>query len=79
MHSVILSFPLDLISFLIDEQPLKPRKFLIHVDSTLQSLLEREDTDNNMQITIEDDGPKVNPCICSCLDLSTKEVIRCFL
>jgi alpha,alpha-trehalase len=36
-----------------------PRKFLIDVDATLDSLLEREDSDRNMQITIEDVGPKV--------------------
>ncbi|KAL4821760.1 neutral trehalase [Aspergillus spinulosporus] len=36
-----------------------PRKFLIDVDATLHSLLEREDSDRNMQITIEDVGPKV--------------------
>ena len=36
-----------------------PRKFLIDVNSTLKNLLAREDTDHNMQITIEDDGPKV--------------------
>ncbi|PLN84052.1 trehalase-domain-containing protein [Aspergillus taichungensis] len=42
-----------------DEQPAEPRKFLIDVDETLHSLLQREDTDNNMQITIEDVGPKV--------------------
>ncbi|KAI9373816.1 neutral trehalase [Aspergillus egyptiacus] len=35
-----------------------PRKFLIDVDATLDSLLEREDSDRNMQITIEDSGPK---------------------
>ncbi|KAI5284669.1 alpha,alpha-trehalase nth1, partial [Ascosphaera atra] len=35
-----------------------PRKFLIDVDATLRTLLQREDTDNNMQITIEDLGPK---------------------
>lgn len=35
------------------------RRFLIQVDSTLHSLREQEDTDNNMQITIEDNGPKV--------------------
>ena len=64
MHAVILHFPLNLNSFAIDEQPLKPRKFLINVDRTLQSLLEREDTDNNMQITIEDDGPKVRSYMC---------------
>ncbi|OAX82906.1 neutral trehalase [Emergomyces africanus] len=35
------------------------RKFLIDVDATLETLLEREDTDNNVQITIDDQGPKV--------------------
>ncbi|KAK2806776.1 hypothetical protein FQN50_005638 [Emmonsiellopsis sp. PD_5] len=35
------------------------RKFLIDVDATLETLLEREDTDRNYQITIEDAGPKV--------------------
>ena len=38
----------------------QPRKFLIDIDATLRSLLEREDTDKNMQITIEDAGPKVS-------------------
>lgn len=42
-----------------DEKGLQPRKFFIPVQSTLNSLLAREDTDNNMQITIDDDGPKV--------------------
>lgn len=31
------------------------------VDSTLKELLEREDTDQNFQITVEDAGPKVLP------------------
>ena len=35
------------------------RKFIIEVDATLKNLLEREDTDDNMQITIDDCGPKV--------------------
>ncbi|KAK5628572.1 hypothetical protein RRF57_004287 [Xylaria bambusicola] len=35
------------------------RQFLIEVDHTLESLRAQEDTDNNMQITIEDTGPKV--------------------
>ncbi|PGH04219.1 neutral trehalase [Polytolypa hystricis UAMH7299] len=35
------------------------RKFLLDVDATLETLLEREDTDRNMQITIDDEGPKV--------------------
>lgn len=42
-----------------DEQSIQPRKFLVHVESTLKTLLSREDTDGNMQITIEDEGPKV--------------------
>lgn len=36
------------------------RRFLVDVDSTLESLQQQEDTDNNMQITIEDEGPKVS-------------------
>lgn len=35
------------------------RRFLIQVDATLESLSKQEDTDGNMQITIEDNGPKV--------------------
>jgi len=35
------------------------RRFLIDVDSTLDNLQSQEDTDGNMQITIEDSGPKV--------------------
>ncbi|KAI9813190.1 MAG: alpha,alpha-trehalase nth1 [Thelocarpon impressellum] len=42
-----------------DESSFIPRKFLVNVESTLRNLLAREDTDNNMQITIEDGGPKV--------------------
>lgn len=42
-----------------DEPTSEPRRFLIPVDSTLKSLLAREDTDSNMQITIDDAGPKV--------------------
>ncbi|KAI1333712.1 glycoside hydrolase family 37 protein [Xylariaceae sp. FL0016] len=35
------------------------RQFMIDVDHTLESLAAQEDTDGNMQITIEDAGPKV--------------------
>ena len=42
-----------------DESTLPARKFIVDVEATLKSLLAREDTDSNMQITIEDDGPKV--------------------
>ncbi|KAF2458665.1 neutral trehalase [Lineolata rhizophorae] len=41
-----------------DEQSMRPRRFLIRVEDTLKNLLSEEDTDNNMQITIEDEGPK---------------------
>ena len=44
--------------FCIDPQGSAPRQFLIHVESTLEKLLAREDTDHNIQITIEDKGPK---------------------
>ncbi|KAL7271190.1 alpha,alpha-trehalase nth1 [Rhizina undulata] len=37
----------------------EPRKFIVHVESTYKNLLESEDTDKNLQITIEDNGPKV--------------------
>jgi hypothetical protein len=43
-----------------DESTLPPRRFLINVDSTLEALQKQEDTDANMQITIEDNGPKVS-------------------
>ncbi len=42
-----------------DDTTSEPRRFLIPVDSTLKSLLAREDTDQNIQITIDDHGPKV--------------------
>ncbi|KAF2475321.1 neutral trehalase [Lindgomyces ingoldianus] len=42
-----------------DEVSLQPRKFLIQVEPTLKTLLAREDTDDNCQITIDDHGPKV--------------------
>ncbi|KAL1856348.1 hypothetical protein VTK73DRAFT_8305 [Phialemonium thermophilum] len=42
-----------------DESTIPHRRFLIQVEPTLQSLQSQEDTDGNMQITIEDSGPKV--------------------
>ncbi|KFH45862.1 Neutral trehalase-like protein [Hapsidospora chrysogenum ATCC 11550] len=45
-----------------DERALgEGRRFLVQVEPTLKSLQEQEDTDSNMQITIEDSGPKVIP------------------
>lgn len=41
-----------------DAQGNAPRRFLIDVDETLTLLLSQEDTDGNVQITIEDTGPK---------------------
>lgn len=43
----------------VDAQGGVPRKFLVNVQQTLDTLLSREDTDRNFQITIEDQGPKV--------------------
>ncbi|KAI8067091.1 glycoside hydrolase family 37 protein [Gongronella butleri] len=40
------------------EDQSKARKFLINVAETRQRILEREDTDNDLRITIEDRGPK---------------------
>lgn len=49
-----------LIRRLTDESTIPhSRRFLIQVEPTLQSLQSQEDTDGNMQITIEDNGPKV--------------------
>ena len=42
-----------------EETPSNPRQFLVPVKETLEQLLEREDSDRNYQITIEDKGPKV--------------------
>jgi hypothetical protein len=42
-----------------DEPTELSKKFIVNVDETLNELLEREDTDNDYQITIDDDGPKV--------------------
>lgn len=39
--------------------PKQGRRFLIDVETTLEGLQSQEDTDGNMQITIEDNGPKV--------------------
>jgi alpha,alpha-trehalase len=43
----------------LDETTLVRRRFKIDVEGTLKALSEQEDTDGNMQITIEDNGPKV--------------------
>jgi alpha,alpha-trehalase len=43
----------------LDEVSLQPRRFLIQVKETLETLLSREDSDKNYQITIDDKGPKV--------------------
>ena len=48
-----------LITRRLDNAGQEPRRFLVPVDATLKELLRREDTDGNMQITIEDEGPKV--------------------
>lgn len=49
--------------FVIDEVSLQPRRFLVQVEPTLKTLLSREDSDQNYQITIDDKGPKVGLCL----------------
>lgn len=44
-------------SFTIEDKG-KARKFLINVEDTRKLILEREDTDNDFQITVNDLGPK---------------------
>ncbi|KAM9906758.1 hypothetical protein OXX79_001384 [Metschnikowia pulcherrima] len=52
------SFPMRRLS--VDGSGSRSKKFLIkNINSTLQTLLENEDTDYNHQITIDDTGPKV--------------------
>ncbi|KAL6246130.1 alpha,alpha-trehalase nth1 [Rhinocladiella similis] len=41
-----------------DEHTQQHQELLVDVERTLKDLLEREDHDNNQQITIEDNGPK---------------------
>ena len=48
-----------LMSAILDEPSLKPRKFLVDVEETMRLVLEQEDTDNKAQIHITDSGPKV--------------------
>lgn len=44
----------------MDASSVGPKKFYINnIEQTLKELLDSEDTDNNIQITIEDTGPKV--------------------
>lgn len=50
-----------------DEQSLQPRRFLVQVDETLKTLLSREDSDGNYQITIDDKGPKVRSTYGRCV------------
>jgi len=49
---------------LADVEGDQPRELAIDVEETLRALLAREDTDNNVQITVEDLGPKVRPFKC---------------
>lgn len=44
----------------VDETVHPHRKLFIEVDKTMENLLLEEDTDHNIQITIDDKGLKVN-------------------
>jgi neutral trehalase len=49
-----------LMPFYTSDEPTElSKKFIVNVDETLNELSEREDTDNDYQITIDDHGPKV--------------------
>ena len=48
---------------IVDEIANSPTQFVVEAASTRKELLEREDTDNNGQITIDDTGPKVSNMI----------------
>lgn len=50
-----------ILTLLLDAQGNTPRRYLINVVDMLNTLLAREDTDHNIQITIEDSGPKTIP------------------
>ena len=44
--------------FFADEHTQQPQRFIVDVQTTLKVLQEREDTDGDYQITIDDNGPK---------------------
>lgn len=44
----------------VDEMIPGHRTFWIEVDGTIKKLLQEEDTNHNVQITIDDNGPKVH-------------------
>ena len=48
------------ISVPADEPAERSKKFVVNVAQTFKYLQEREYTDNNCQITIDDHGPKVS-------------------
>ncbi|KAJ1800139.1 alpha,alpha-trehalase nth1 [Coemansia sp. RSA 2399] len=43
----------------VDVKSMNPRRFLVDIDVIEKALLEQEDSNNDLQITIEDSGPKV--------------------
>jgi len=48
-----------ILSHLTDNIPLSSQSFVVNVDATIETLLEREDTDGDGQITVDDTGPQV--------------------
>jgi Neutral trehalase Ca2+ binding domain len=51
---------------LIDNLSRSSFDFLVNVDSALDTLLEREDTNGDNQITVDDAGPQVRNCLKKC-------------
>ena len=47
-----------------DEFSQQSQELVVDVERTLKELEEREDSDGNQQITIDDVGPKVSACDC---------------
>lgn len=59
-----------------DEIPHHPTNFIVETNSTQKKLLEREDTDHNFQITIDDTGPKVSYMLLSLEEFGSEQLIR---
>lgn len=49
-----------LINSTADEMSMIPKRFVLNVKTILEQLKDQEDTDKNLQITIEESGPKVS-------------------
>ncbi len=53
----------------VDERTGRQYQFAIAVDATTEALLDNEDTNHDIQITIDDSGPKVQDITLSGLNI----------